>query len=217
MSKLINLMGQKFGRLTVIERAENDKYDKTMWLCQCECSKKTIVQGSSLKSGATKSCGCLNKENLKNNNRSLTHGHTANGIISLTYHTWEQMIQRCTNPNNKDYKDYGGRGIKVCKSWLKFEGFFQDMVKRPKGLSLDRIDNNGNYCKENCRWATNKEQHRNTRRAILVIIYGVTKPLAEWCEIYNMNYNTVRNRLCYGWTSEEALEIIPRKKILRRI
>ena len=211
MGKFIDLTGQKHGKLTVIRRngISKDRYIK--WLCQCECGKQTIVRGESLKNGNTKSCGCLQKELLKLNPNSLKHGQSSDGI-SRIYKTWENMIERCTNPNHKQYKDYGGRGIKVCEAWIKFNGFFKDMGEKPNGLTLDRINNNGDYCKENCKWSTSKEQARNKTNNILITIDGITKCLAGWCEIYRLNYHTVCWRLNNGWTPEEALEIIPRKK-----
>ncbi len=206
MGKLIDLTGQKFGRLIVIKRVENDNSGHVQWLCQCDCGEGTMVQGGNLKNSNTKSCGCLHTETI------TQHGHSSRSIISKIYRIWIQMIQRCTNPNVKNYKNYGGRGIKVCERWRQFENFLQDMGEKPSGLSVDRIDNNGDYCKENCKWSTRKEQNRNTRQNRLITINGITKPLAEWCEIYNLNYKTVCTRIYRGWTSEEALELVPRKK-----
>ncbi len=213
MGKFIDLMGQQFGRLIVIERKENDKGGRVRWLCQCKCGKDVIVQSGPLNSGATKSCGCLKQELLKLNPHNLRHGHRTNSIISKTYKAWADMIQRCNNPNNTAYKNYGGRGICVCKAWMKFERFLQDMGERPPNLTLDRIDNNGDYCKENCRWTTIKEQRRNYRQNRLITINGITKCLIEWCEDQKLNYHTVWMRIYqYNWTPEEALELIPRKK-----
>jgi len=214
MGKFTDLTGQKFGRLTVIERAENIPSGKTWWLCQCKCGNQTIVRSDSLKGGVTKSCGCLHKElSFERCKQRMKHGHSMVNIVSKTYSIWRNIIQRCNNPNCRNYKNYGGRGIKVCDKWLKFEDFLQDMGEKPEGLSLDRVDNNGNYCKGNCRWATWKEQQRNSRNNRLITINGETKCLAEWCEIYKKPYQTVYNRINrYKWTPEEALELIPRKK-----
>ncbi len=153
-----------------------------------------MVQGSHLKSSNTKSCGCLH----------IKHGHNCRNKRSKTYGTWRGMIKRCTNPNYNEYKYYGGRGIKVCEAWMKFEGFLQDMGERPPNLTLDRIDNDGNYCKENCRWHTWKEQNRNRRDNILITINGITKTLPELCEIYNLEYNKVYRYIRCGRTPEEA-------------
>ncbi len=205
MSKFIDLTGQKFGRLTVIERASNQG-TQTMWLCICKCGKQSIAASGHLKSGRIKSCGCLAIK------LRTKHGHNCRNKRSKTYVTWQNIIQRCTNSNHKHYKHYGGRGIRVCEAWMKFENFFEDMGEKPEELSIDRINNNGDYCKVNCKWSDRKEQHRNTRRAILVTINGVIKPLAEWCEMYQKPYYKVKNRLNLGWTPEEALEIVPRKR-----
>jgi len=127
-------------------------------LCKCNCGKETIVRGSDLKSEKTKSCGCF----LKKGGR-LTHGHSKIGKVSKVYMVWCDIKKRCNNKNNKDYKYYGGRGIKVCKRWSKFENFLRDMGEVPSGLTLDRINNDLGYFKKNCRWATRKEQANNQR------------------------------------------------------
>ncbi len=210
MGKFIDLTGQKFGRLTVIKRVENTDDGRIKWLCLCECGKKIIVQAGSLKGGNTKSCGCFHKEQAKNAN--YKHGHSSNGIISHTYITWIQIIQRCTNPKRIDYKNYGGRGIKICEAWMKFEGFLQDMGERPSNTSIDRVNNNGNYCKENCKWSTRKEQQRNKRDNKSITIGDETKCIAGWCEELGLRYHTVITRLRRGWSDEEALEIVSRKQ-----
>lgn len=151
--KIKNLKGQSFGRLTVIEEAGRDKWKQVLWRCLCVCGKTTIVVGGNLRSGTTKSCGCFNKDQL------TTHGMYG----SSTHSAWESMKARCGNPNNANYKNYGGRGIKVCEKWHKFESFFEDMGKKPNGLTLERRDNEQGYSKENCKWATYIEQSRNTR------------------------------------------------------
>ncbi len=202
MGKLINLTGKRFGRLTIIERVQNNKYNKPQWLCRCMCNNKTIVSGHDLKNNNTKSCGCLRK----------THGYSG-CQQNITYVTWYNMIQRCTNSNRKDYEYYGRRGIKVCDKWLSFESFLEDMGEKPKGLSLDKVDNNKGYCKANCRWVTRKEQQRNRRNNILITIDNITKCLAEWCEEFNLKYSKIKDRIKrYGWTPEEALELVLRRK-----
>ena len=208
--KTNNLIGQKFGRLLVIKKMDNNKWGSCRWLCVCDCGKEKIIRDSHLKSGHTKSCGCLHKEKLIK--RLTKHGHNTRIKISKTYNSWLSMIQRCTNPKNKNYKHYGDRGIKVCNRWLKFENFLTDMGEHPgKGYSIDRINNNGNYCKSNCRWATEKEQHRNKRDNHLETYKGKTQCLREWSEEFGINYYVLWSRLNRGWSIEKAL-ITPVRK-----
>ena len=201
---MIDLTGQKFGRLTILKRMDKNKRGDYRWLCKCICGKEKIVIGSDLKSGNTKSCGCLRKEQTRE--RFTTHGHLKDDTASKTYTSWESMIKRCTNPNNKDYHHYGGRGIKVCQRWRKFENFLEDMGEPPtEKHSIDRIDNNLGYCKENCRWATRKEQQRNTRRNHMISFHGKIQCLAAWAEELNINYSTLSSRIfILGWSVEKA-------------
>lgn len=138
-------------------------------------------------------------------NPAHKHGHTT-GKFSPEYHSWSCMIQRCTNPKRKSYKHYGGKGVRVCSSWLVFENFLSDMGARPEGTSLDRIDVHGDYTPENCRWADRVTQARNSVQVVWVEIQGVRKRLVEWCEHYGVSINTVRARVRhYGLTYEEAI------------
>jgi len=211
MGKLIDLTGQQFGRLTVIKRVKNNKHHQIRWLCQCDCGNYVVVVGNSLRQRLTKSCGCLSIESTIK--RNTVHGHNNCNYRSKTYTVWDAMIQRCNNSNHPSYKNYGGRGIRVCEAWLKFENFLKDMGESSDKMSIDRINNNGDYCKENCKWSTKKEQERNKRNNKRITINNDTKLLIEWCEQFNLNANTVRSRIyTYKWTPEEALEIIPRKK-----
>lgn len=188
MSRAINLTGQTFGRLAVISRKPSNNRN-AKWLCLCTCGKYIITNGYALRSGHTQSCGCLNREIVKN--RCTTHGQYG----TRTYKSWSEMRNRCNNSKDRVYKYYGSRGITICSRWENFESFFADMGLRPKNKSLERIDNNGNYEPLNCKWATAKEQARNTR-ANRIIIYGKkTQCLVAWAEELNIKYNTLWARL----------------------
>ena len=139
-------------------------------------------------------------------------GYARRGKETSTYYTWRNMKNRCNNSNNKRYHDYGGRGIKACKRWLKFENFLADMGERPPGKTLDRIDNNKGYYKENCKWSTRKEQQRNMRNNRWITINNKTQCLMDWCKELNLKYNTIFTRLLRGWPVMEALEIVQRKR-----
>ena len=194
MSVFKDLSGQKFNKLTIIERSPNRGRYRTMWHCKCDCGNTTIVNADNLKYGRTKSCGCLNVGNI-------VHGfsRTTENMI------WNAMNQRTRNKNNKDYDRYGGRGITVCKRWSKFENFLKDMGPRPKGLSLDRIDNDKGYSPENCRWATSSEQARNTRRNNRITIDGVTKLVTDWFKESPVCIATYYHRKKRGFSDRDAL------------
>lgn len=203
---LIDLTGQRFGRLTVVKRGKNKSYRAVTWLCICDCGNETIVASIALRTGRTTSCGCYSREvNLK---MKTKHGHAKRGNISPEFYTWTGMISRCTNPNEPEFKNYGERGINVCDRWLNsFENFLEDMGERPsKKHSIDRVDNDGDYEPDNCRWATIKEQSNNTRRNIYITIDGVTKTLTQWCRFYGVNPVTANWRIKNGWPSEKAVK-----------
>ena len=148
--------GDKFGRLTAIEFAGLRK-NSQHWLFRCNCGNKKVVRAINVKNGNTKSCGCLNKEVITKHGMKNTK----------TWNSWRSMRRRCLDKNATGYKYWGGRGIIICNSWLKFENFYADMGERPKGKTLDRIDNNGNYCKSNCKWSSPKEQMNNRNNSKL--------------------------------------------------
>lgn len=161
--KVLSLTGQRFGRLIAINLDHTDKHGKKHWKFQCDCGKQTIAAASLVKRGTTKSCGCLMAE------QSAINGLKSKGAIrhglsnTPEYKVWKTMRQRCMNPNQHDYYLYGGRGITVCERWSIFENFINDMGTRQKGLTIERINNDGNYEPSNCIWTTNKQQSQNRR------------------------------------------------------
>lgn len=157
------MIGERFGRWTVIGNAEPSRTGLPRWECRCDCGVTRNVRRAHLRNGASQSCGCLKRE--LSISRRTTHGHTSNRKASPEYRSWLHMLQRSTNPNNHRYSDYGGRGITVCESWLSFENFLSDMGPRPsRKHSIDRKNNELGYCKANCRWATLTQQAHNTRK-----------------------------------------------------
>jgi hypothetical protein len=160
---LIDMMGQRFGRLTVLEiaaRAQRKTNPHTKWKCVCDCGKEVIVIGKDLRVGHTKSCGCLLEDNARNLFR--THGDAGKGFSTREYIAWSSMRGRCLNPNNGKYYRYGARGIKVCERWDSYENFLMDMGKKPSPRhSLDRINVHGDYEPSNCRWLSPKGQYWN--------------------------------------------------------
>jgi hypothetical protein len=202
MPKFLDMTGWKFGRLTVIKclgLQQTSTRPKNVWLCVCECGADAQILGESLRSGATKSCGCLRAE--LTSKRLKTHGHSRS---SQTYKSWASMIQRCSNPKKKEYGCYGGRGIDVCKRWLVFANFLADMGERPKGLTLDRIDNDLGYGPLNCRWANHIEQSRNRRTNRPLTLDGETLLLSDWAQRIGINISTLSERLD-KWPLREAL------------
>jgi hypothetical protein len=202
----IDLTGKRFGRLVVQSQAEN-KGKFLMWTCLCDCGVSVEVFGSNLKNGHTKSCGCLNKEIVSS--LFTTHGHTKNNKCSPEWTSWYNMRVRCYYDKHKEYSNYGGRGIKVCERWLGddgFENFYEDMGPCPLGMTLERIDNEGDYCRENCKWATRTEQGNNKRNNVILTYGNETGTLSEWARSIGMNSETLRARIdVYGWDIADAL------------
>lgn len=194
--RLIDLTGQKFGRLTVIERNGSDSDGHARWLCKCDCGNETTVTANQLKDGSTKSCGCYQKEMVAK--RSTRHGKYKDGKRNRTFVSWYNMLNRCNKENASSYKWYGQRGIKVCKEWYVFDNFLKDMGECPPNMSIDRIDVNGNYTPENCRWATSEEQHNNMRSNVYVEHNGETKTLSQWERFLGMKTGTFKSRYQRG-------------------
>ena len=215
---MINEIGNKYGKLTVVDRAPNNKHRCAMFICNCECGNVVVVRGTSLRNGKTKSCGCLQKELARNTiqkyNCSEAYIPPTNykhGMAhSRLYNIWNKMIQRCTNQNADNYCYYGGRGILVCDEWKNDFSAFKEWALTngyDDSLSIDRKNPEGNYCPENCKWSTKTDQARNKRDSIKITINNLTLPLSQWCEIYNCNYKTAHAKYKKGILPEEIFGI----------
>lgn len=206
MGKVIDMTGQRFGKLTVISQAET-KNNRAMWLCQCDCGNEKIVAGKHLRNGMVKSCGCYIREYLK---ECKTKHSKCN---SKLYYVYNGIKDRCYNSNKKGYKNYGGRGIVMCQEWLNdfmsfynwaIENGYSEESKRGE-YTIDRIDNNGNYEPSNCRWITIREQQKNKRNNRYITFNEETKTLTDWSLSLGFSVDTVRRRLKDGWSIERAL------------
>lgn len=212
MIKLKDLTGQRFGRLVVLSRAEsrNKKYG-AYWLCQCDCGNTTIVRANCLKNN-TYSCGCLKKEkNILNGQKRKIHGMTNKRI----YKIWSDIKTRCYNKNNKEYKWYGERNIKMCDEWEKdFMLFYNWAIQNgyTEELTIDRINVNGDYEPNNCRWVDKLVQANNTRANHYIELNGVTHTVTEWSRIYGIKRNYIYIRVQRGWSWKDAITIPIKKK-----
>lgn len=198
------LVGQTFNRLTVIRLAYR-KDGVRYWLCRCSCGTEKPIRQWDFTKGTTYSCGCLAREEGGSLiSAGLTkHGHSGRQHSgkkqSRTYVTWNKMKQRCLNPSNDKFANYGGRGITVCERWLTFENFLIDMGERPAGTSLDRINNDGDYKPGNCRWATQRQQSNNMRRNVFVEYRGERLTLSQWARRFKLPRHIVFGRVKLGW------------------
>lgn len=199
----IDLTGQRFGRLTVIEYVGTVN-QKAKWLCKCDCGNEKIVSTKCLRNGETKSCGCYHKDRASVAN--LTHGKTN----SRLYITWNNIKNRCYRTSRKDYKNYGGRGITVCEEWRNsFQAFYEWAMANGyrEDLTIDRINVNGNYEPSNCRWVDLKTQANNTRRNHYITYKGETHTIAEWSDITGISIAALVHRIERGWSVEEMLTV----------
>jgi hypothetical protein len=206
--RVVDLTGKRFGKLRVLyETDKRTKNKNIIWLCQCDCGVIKGVSGSDLKYGNTISCGCMSSR-LTAGDRTRTHGMRQTKI----YNGYRAMRNRCYNVKQKSYKDYGAKGIKVCEAWKTFEGFYADMGATYRdGLTIERIDNQGNYCPENCKWIPKAEQAQNKTNINLVEYSGEIAPLMTICKKYNLNYKLIYARMRRGWDFEKAVNKEPRR------
>lgn len=200
MSKFIDLTGKKFNHLLVVERVENAPGGVVRWKCLCDCGKYTVVRSSNLKNGAVKTCGC---SWLTPHNKSHNMSH------SRIYMIWAEMRRRCQSPKDRSYANYGGRGICVCDEWsCSFQQFYDWAVANgyTDALTIDRIDVNGDYTPENCRWIPKSEQSANRRSCLMIKYKGRTQNLKQWCDELGLNYKRTHNRITHlGMSFEDAI------------
>jgi hypothetical protein len=205
--RVIDLTGQRFGRLTVVKRQGTSKDGQKTYLCRCDCGTERVVKSGNLRSGKTKSCGCLSRERTaKRNVENAKHG----GCGSRLYGIWYDMRQRCSYEKSINWHLYGGRGIKVCDEWQNsFKPFKEWAIANgyEDGLQLDRIDNDGNYSPENCKWSTRIEQGNNRRTCVYVTIDGITKTVSEWCRKTGVNRMVAYGRIRRGWNPADAVTV----------
>lgn len=209
MTKALDLTGKKFGRLTVIKRVENNKWNKAQWLCKCDCGNEIIARCDYLVQNRTTSCGCYNRDVKTKHNKYKTR----------LYNILKGMKRRCYNKNDEFYKWYGGRGIKICDEWLSdFMNFYNWAIANgydenaPRGkCTIDRIDVNGDYEPSNCRFVTNKKQQNNRNDNCYITYKNQTHTLAEWSEILNIRYSRLFWRIKKGWDVEKAFTTPVRK------
>jgi hypothetical protein len=196
----LDIVGRRFNRLVVTARAGIDDHERAMWRCVCDCGTERIVGGFRLRSGHTKSCGCLRDDKVRA--RVTTHGKSR----TKTHNSWVGMLQRCRYPKHSQFARYGGRGILLCDRWLKFENFLADMGERPVGTSLDRIDSNGNYEPGNCRWATGVEQASNRSSNVYIERNGVSKTIKQWCDELGIKPDVIYGRLRWGKPKDKVFD-----------
>lgn len=203
MGKFQDLTGKKFHRLYVKAIVGRDKHGQVLWQCVCDCGTEKIVSGSNLR-GKTHSCGCIHRENIKTS--CVTHGKSG----TKTHKIWKGIISRCYATGATGYENYGGRGITVCNEWRdSFEKFLSDMGECPDGFSIDRIDCNSGYFRENCKWVDRKTQNRNTRRNLKITANDKTKCCIDWANDLGVSEATIRGRISRGWSPSAAVTVKP--------
>ena len=212
---VIDLMGQQFGRLTVV-RMDGKKGNHAAWHCLCLCGQTVRVTSNNLRAGVTQSCGCLNRERVSAalKESSTTHGKR----YTRVYDVWLNMKQRCTNPNNDHFPAYGGRGISICNRWMdSFEAFYADMGDPPSDdHTIDRKDVHGNYEPGNCRWATREAQASNTQRSVMLTYQGRTQTAKQWALELGIRPGTVAQRARKGWPVDRILSTADGRGMHRR-
>ena len=205
--------GQRFNRLLALKRARRDTYGNDRWLFRCDCGAPTVARVVAVRSGATKSCGCgRNAHHTSGRNLGPRNGRFIDGRTAMPeYAIWRGMHRRCRSVRKGGHKNYGGRGIKVCRRWARFENFLADVRRRPSPLhTIDRLNNDGDYRPGNVRWATRRQQNRNRRITRRVKFRGRQMPFAAACRLAGIKYGTAHRRVRQGWAAHRALTTIVR-------
>lgn len=205
MSKQIDIAGKRYGLLVPLYRVENDKYGRSAWMCKCDCGTKKVISANDMRSGKTRSCGCLEKYNrsIFGTRSKRTHQMKNTRI----YHIWQGAKNRVFNQNDKHWPDYGGRGITMCKEWATSFECFRDWAFAngySENLTIDRIDVNGDYCPENCRWVTKADQQRNKRNNRYYTYNGKTQLIPAWAKEFGVTDSTIRSRIRRGEKPEKV-------------
>lgn len=212
MGARINMTGERFGTQVVLAAAGVDLHRQALWLVRCDCGTERKVQGGKLRRGESTSCGCGKPAKCAAAN--IKHGAASRGRLTPEYRTWSNMIFRCENPAGKSYRDYGGRGIRVCERWRNdFAVFLADMGLKPSAKhEVDRINNDGDYEPNNCRWATRRQNARNKRSNVLLEAQGRRMLLVDWARELGVCESTISQRLLHGWSVERAVTTPPRRR-----
>lgn len=205
MGQKVEMIGKRFGRLVVLAEDKRNRNGVIFYKCFCDCGKEKVINGVSLRSGATKSCGCYNREIISKPNADYK---------TKLYYIHRGIKRRCSSPGEKAYRNYGGRGIKLCDEWLSFANFKEWAYSNgyKEGLWIERIDNEKGYSPDNCRWATPKEQGNNKRTNVLITIVGVTKTASEWADYSGIKVATIYRRLELGWQGKDIIKPIDKSR-----
>jgi len=205
MSRYQDITGQTFGRLTALSHAGSTPKGQAIWNWSCTCGGAKTAPAGEVRRGKVASCGCLAIEQKRAAAKSQQHPFSRANMYPERK-SWENMIARCHTPTSKSYSNYGGRGISVCSRWREsFESFVQDMGKRPAGTTIERIDSNGGYSPDNCRWATMKEQANNRRTNHLITVGGQTRTIAQWADYLGISCYVIHTRIYQGMSDHDAV------------